>query len=242
MTDPVPARSRAPWYLLGVLTLAYTFSFIDRQILNLLVAPIRRDLALTDFDMSLLQGFAFAIFYTLLGIPLGRLADRTDRRRLVAAGIALWSIMTVVCGAARTYGQLFVARIGVGVGEAALSPAAYSLIADSFPRERLGRAASIYNFGVHFGSALALIVGGAIVQQVSGPGLIDLPLIGQIHRWQIVFWAVGLPGLLVALLALTIREPARAPRKESEQTSFREVVAHIADRRGFYAAHFIGFS
>ena len=119
-----------PWFVVGVLMVAYVFSFVDRQILNLLVAPIRRDLGISDTQMSLLMGFSFAIFYTILGIPLGRLADRWNRRGLIAAGVVVWSLMTALCGLAQTYLQLFLYRIGVGVGEATLSPAAYSMIAD----------------------------------------------------------------------------------------------------------------
>ena len=137
---PAATSSRSAWYIVAVLTLAYTFSYVDRSILGLMVGPIREDLQISDTEFSLLAGLAFALFYTLLGIPIARLADRTNRRNLIAAGIALWSLMTAVCGLARSFGQLFVARVGVGVGEAALSPAAYSMIADLFPKERLGRA------------------------------------------------------------------------------------------------------
>jgi len=127
-----PASMAYAWTVVAILMVAYVFSFIDRQILNLLVGPIRRDLGISDTQMSLLMGFSFAIFYSLLGIPLGRLADSRSRRGLITAGIVFWSLMTALCGSARSYLQLFLYRIGVGVGEAALSPAAYSLIADYF--------------------------------------------------------------------------------------------------------------
>ena len=128
--------SRRSWYVVGVLTVAYTFSYIDRSVLGLMVGPIRAELGISDTQFSLLQGFAFAIFYTLLGIPIAWLADRASRRNIISAGIAVWSLTTALCGLARTFGAMFVARVGVGVGEAALSPAAYSMIADLFPREK----------------------------------------------------------------------------------------------------------
>ena len=132
--DPYPPQGYA-WYVVGVLTFVYIFSFIDRQILNLLVRPIRRDLGITDFQMSLLMGFSFALFYTFFGIPLGRLADSRSRRTIIAVGFAVWSLMTAGCGLARNFVQMLLLRVGVGVGEAALSPAAYSIITDYFPSQ-----------------------------------------------------------------------------------------------------------
>ena len=146
MTPVVAHASRTStsycWYVLVVLTVAYTISFIDRQILALMIGPIRKDLGISDTEVSLLIGLAFALFYTLLGIPIGRLADRFSRRAIIATGIFFWCTMTAACGMAHNYGQLFVARIGVGVGEAALSPSALSLISDYFPQETRGRAVS----------------------------------------------------------------------------------------------------
>ena len=159
---PAPAA----WYTVGLLFVAYTFSFVDRFILTLLIEPIKQDFNLSDTGVSLLVGFAFVIFYTFLGIPIGRLADRVNRRNLIVAGITLWSCMTALCGMARGFGSLFVARVGVGVGEAALSPAAYSMIADLFPPKKLGRALSVYTAGAFVGVGLALIVGGLVVQSV----------------------------------------------------------------------------
>jgi len=132
---PSPVYS---WYVVVVLTVAYMFSFLDRQILALLIEPIRQDLEITDFQISLLLGLAFGIFYTALGIPIGRLADRRSRRGIIAVGVTIWCLMTAACGLARNFSQLFLARIGVGVGEATLNPSAYSLISDYFPRQRRG--------------------------------------------------------------------------------------------------------
>ena len=133
-----PSNLRYAWYVVAVLMLAYISSFIDRQVLTLLVKPLKRDFGVTDTQVGLLIGFSFAIFYTFLGIPIGRMADRKSRKRIIVYGIAIWSLMTAVCGITGTYNQLFLARIGVGIGEAALSPAAYSLITDLFPRHKLG--------------------------------------------------------------------------------------------------------
>jgi MFS family permease len=166
---PVAGKEAYPpvgysWYVVGILTVAYVFSFIDRQILNLLVGPIRRDLQISDTEMSLLMGFSFAVFYTFFGIPLGRLADTRSRRALITGGIVLWSLMTAACGLARNFVHFLLLRMGVGVGEAALSPSAYSLIADYFPRENRATALSVYSMGIYIGSGLAYLLGGLVVK------------------------------------------------------------------------------
>jgi MFS family permease len=186
---------RYAWYVAVVLMLCNTLSFIDRQILGLLVTPIKLDLGVSDTRIGLLQGLAFGIFYTVLGMPMGRIVDRGNRRNLVVAGITLWSFMTAACAGARGFWTLFLARMGVGVGEATLSPSAFSLLSDYFPKERLGRALSIFSMGVFFGSGLALIAGGLVI--------------GAVGSWRLTFLIVGFPGLLAGLLALTIREPER---------------------------------
>jgi MFS family permease len=234
---------------------AYTLSFVDRFVIALLIAPIKSDLALTDTQIGLLSGIAFAIFYTTLGIPIGRLADRLDRRRIISIGILLWSLLTAACGLARGFWQLFAARVGVGVGEAALSPAAFSLIADSFPTERLGRALSVYSAGVYIGSGLAFIIGGGVIQLVADVPDISLPLIGAIHTWQLTFILVGLPGLLIAAWVFTIREPGRRGltlgtggepgtrgRNLPIAVPIREVLRFIGTRWRAYGAHFLGFA
>ena len=157
-TSPESPRSAYPWYVVFVLTLAYVSSFIDRQTLFLMVSLVRRDLGIGDFEMSLLMGLSFALFYSFLGLPIGRLADQRSRRGIIAWGIALWSLMTAACGLAGNYLQLFLARVGVGIGEAALSPPAYSLLADYFPRHRLGTALSVYSLGIFLGSGISLML------------------------------------------------------------------------------------
>jgi MFS family permease len=232
------------WYVVGVLTLAYISSFIDRQILALLVGPIRRDLQITDTQMSLLMGLSFALFYTVLGLPIGRLADARSRRGIIAAGIALWSAMTALCGVARNYAQLLLARIGVGVGEAALSPPAYSLIADYFPRRRLATALSIYSMGIYIGSGLALLLGGAILGAVSTEGTRQVPLVGRVYPWQTVFFFVGLPGLIIALLMFTVREVPRRNLLHSGKAGvpFRDVAHFIGKNWRVYVPHNVGFA
>ena len=211
----------------------YTLSFIDRQILSLLVAPIKRDLALSDTRIGLLQGLAFALFYTLFGLPLGRVADSGNRRTLISLGVLFWSVATAVCAGARSFGSLFLARMGVGMGEAALAPGAFSFITDSFPKERLGSALSVYSMGVFLGSGLALIVGGAVIDFTAHISAIDLPLLGTVASWRFTFLLVGAPGLLTALWVSTLREPARKnqllggdgrPSKLSVQQVFAQVL------------------
>jgi MFS family permease len=205
-----PKRNIYTAYLIIILLLAYTFSFIDRQILSLLVEPMKRDLDITDTQMSLLQGLSFALFYTLMGLPLGRMADSKSRRGIIAWSIFTWSLMTAACGLAKNYWHLFFARMGVGVGEAGLSPAAYSLIADSVEKKHLAKAIGIYTMGIYLGGGLALIVGGLVIQWASEFSSITLPLIGEIYTWQAVFLAVGLPGLLLVPLLFTLKEPKRS--------------------------------
>lgn len=231
------------WYVVAVLMLAYTLSFIDRQILSLMVGPIRSDLGISDTGFSLLSGFAFALFYTLMGIPLGRYADNHNRRNLIVAGIVFWSMMTAVCGLARQFWQLFLARMCVGVGEAALSPAAYSLITDYFPRRLLGRAISLYGAGIYIGAGLAYIVGGIVIELVANAPPVTLPVFGTLRAWQLVFFIVGLPGVLVALVTLTIREPARTGVAAAEdKISFRDVLLYMARRRNTFLPYIFGIS
>jgi len=218
---------RYAWYVVVVLTIAYVVSFIDRQIMSFLVAPIRRDLEISDTQISLLMGLSFAIFYTLFGIPLGRLADTRSRRGIISIGIAFWSLMTVACGLTRRFWELALTRMGVGVGEAALSPAAYSLIADYFPPNRRATAMSVYSMGIYVGSGLSFILGGWVAGKVAGQESVVLPLLGAMRSWQVVFVAVGLPGLLVALLLLTIREPVR--RGPSQSGKLAAAPATIAE-------------
>ncbi|GAA6154574.1 MFS transporter [Pyruvatibacter sp. HU-CL02332] len=248
---PYPSRMYA-WYVVGVLVLAYTFSFIDRQILSLLVVPIRRDLEISDTEMSLLIGFAFALFYTICGLPIGRAVDVQHRVRIIAIGIAFWSVMTALCGVAKTYWQLFLFRMGVGVGEAALSPAAYSILADYFPPDKRGAALGVYGMGVYIGAGLALVIGGIVVSAVSGVEHTILPIVGEVYAWQVVFFVVGLPGLIVALWALTLKEPIRRGHvrksvdadgnEKVESVPVKDVVAYMSDNARTLFSHHVGYA
>ena len=197
------------WYVVLVLTAIYMLSFVDRSILSLLVPQIEKDLGIRDTEIGLLGGPAFALFYTFMGLPLGRMVDSVNRSRLVSVCVVVWSCFTTLCSAAKSFGALFLARVGVGVGEAGLGPAAYSLIADYFPREKMGAAISVYYMGLFFGTSLAQLVGGVTVQALSRTPLVTVPVLGSIASWRVTFLIVGLPGALFALLALTIREPLR---------------------------------
>lgn len=195
------------WYVLGVLVLVYILNFIDRQILSILAVDIKRDLSLTDGQLGFLGGAAFAVFYALFGVPLGRLADRWNRVRLLTIGLVLWSTMTAVSGLARSYVSLSLARMGVGVGEATASPTAYSLISDYFPSRQRATALAIYSSGLYLGSGVSLLI-GAKISQVWDAAYPDGG-IGGLVGWQAAFLAVGMPGLLLALWVASVREPAR---------------------------------
>ena len=201
---PAPAVA---WSTLGILFLAYVSSFVDRMIIGLLVEPIKRDFQISDTQVSLLLGLSFAIFYCVVALPIGRLVDIWSRKKIITVGITLWSLMTALCGLAQNYAQLFLARVGVGVGEASLAPAAYSILADTFPPRKLGLAMGIFNMGTAVGAGLALIIGGTIISFVTGEneGTISLFGIEFLSGWQWVFILVGLPGLLIAVLtSLTV--------------------------------------
>jgi MFS family permease len=241
---PSPAYA---WYVVAILTIAYIFSFIDRQIINLMVGPIQRDLQIDDVQISLLMGFSFAIFYTLFGIPLGRLADTQSRRSIISLGIAFWSLMTAGCGLTKKFWDLALMRMGVGVGEAALSPAAYSLIADYFPPNRRSTAMSVYSMGIYIGSGLAMILGGMVVKFVSAQESFDMPVVGAVRNWQLVFFVVGLPGLLVALLLLTVQEPIRRSSIQTGNDSarpatIRETLAYVFDNKATFVCLNLGIA
>lgn len=198
-------------YVVAVLFLAYMFAYLDRQVIGLLTPALKASLSLSDVQVSLLHGLAFVSVFALAGLPLGHLIDRADRRRIIAIGIAFWSLATVACGLAQTFWQLFAARLAVGLGEACLAPAAVSLVADYFRPEQRGRAMGLVQAGTPIGSALSLLVGGAILSLFAPGGAMADRLPSGVEPWQAVFLAVGAPGLLVALLAWSLREP---PRRE----------------------------
>lgn len=234
-------------YALGVLTIAYIFSYVDRQILSLLVEPIRADLQISDFQMGLLQGMAFALFYTILGLPLGRLADRFSRKMIVGIGAFCWSIMTAACGLSKSFTTLFVTRMGVGIGEAGLSPAAYSMLSDFYPPHRVARAMAIYTMGITVGGGLAYLVGGLVIGIISEAGPVNLPIVGILAPWQMTFLVVGLPGLLLVPLVYFMKEPPRRGRLKTDGVavnvvSFKQVLKFVLENKRIFFAIFFGTS
>jgi len=226
-----------------LLFLANTMAFVDRQALALLVQPIKRDLQVSDTAMSMLYGLSFTLFYVLVGIPIARLADRSNRRTIIAVSVLVWSVATATCGLARSYTALFAARIGVGAGEAGLSPAAYSLLADYFPKERLATAMGVYTMGTYVGGALALLIGGLVSTLVPPSAVVVVPLIGAIKGWQLIFLALGGPGLLLAAAMRLIREPVRRGTGVDVQVApLSAFFAYIGRRKQAYLGIGIGFA
>ena len=242
---PTAARESSlsyAWYVVGVLTLIYAVSFVDRQIFSLIVGPLRRDLHISDTQVSLLIGFSFAVFYTFFGILIGRLTDLYSRRAIIAIGLFLWSALTTGCGLARTFPEMLSLRMGVGVGEAALSPAAYSLITDYFPRQRLATAISVYSMGIYVGSGLSYLLGGLVLRFASTQAIWNVPLLGAIRPWQLIFLTIGLPGIALVPLLLTVREPASNRANRTRQThTIGRVFAYIFENRRTFLLHNIGF-
>jgi MFS family permease len=224
-------ESRNARYVLAVLVVVYVFNFLDRQIVSILAERIKADLGTTDAQMGFLYGTAFAVFYAIFGIPLGRLADIWDRRRLISIGLAFWSVMTALSGFARSFGELAAARIGVGVGEASATPAAFSMLSDSFPPARRATVLAIYSSGIYLGAGLGLGLGGLIVERwdhLFPPGSAPLGLRG----WQAAFFAVGLPGLILSAWVATLREPVRGamdgiPPPPRHPHPFRELAREL---------------
>jgi MFS family permease len=226
-------------FVVGLLSLAYLLAMVDRLVFSLLVEPIKIDLHLSDAQVGALAGLAFGLFYTLMGIPIGRLADRAHRPALIAAAVLLWSTATMACGLASSFTRLFATRVLVGVGEAGISPAAYSLIADVVPRQRLGRALSVYMLGTVVGLGVAWIAGGQLLQWLGGEAL-HVPVFGTLSPWQMVFVLVGLPGLLVGPAVLLLHEPSR--RGMTQRSSLGDVLQQLRRNPGVYGTHFLGMA
>lgn len=231
------------WYVVIVLALANAVSFIDRLILTLLVPALKAEFALSDTKISLLQGFAFALFYSVMGLPIARWADAHSRKWLITVGVAFWSLMTAVCGLAKGFWSLFAARVGVGVGEATLSPSAYSMMSDYFPPQRLALPVGVFSAGVSAGMGLAFIAGAAAIQAVAAMGTVDLPLIGPIGGWRLVFVLVGSIGIVVIALMLTVKEPPRQVDVNDSRESIpvREVLAYFVENWRIYTLTMVGY-
>lgn len=208
---PWPSLARS-WWVMAVFFVAAILYYTDRFILNLLIDPIRADLHISDTQISLLQGLAFALVYAFAGLPFGRLADVLPRKAVIITGVLLWSAATVACGFAHSFGQLFAARVFVGIGEAALAPAAVSMIGDYFPPQRRGAAIGVFLTGMSIGSGMAIVVGGGLLQAANAGWLHGLPIVNAIAPWRAVLVLLGLPGAVIVALMLTVREPVRRDR------------------------------
>lgn len=243
--DPVPpARTGgAATPLILVLLTLYALAYLDRQVITLLIDPISRDLGVTDLEMGFLQGMGFTLFFALAGPFLGWMADRYRRRWIIWGGVSAWSLCTLACGLADSYGELLLARFGVGAGEAALLPAAYSMISDAVDKTRLSLALAVFSLGAIAGGALSFALGGGIIALASQFDGLVLPLVGTVAPWQLVFLAIGSAGLPMATLVFLIREPERQRRPNIMNAAGADTgLAHLRRHWRFYALHFAGFS
>jgi MFS family permease len=238
---------RYAWYVAGLLTLTQIVSYIDRFLPSLLIQPIKNDLGLTDFQVGLLLGPAFGIFYVFVGVPIGWLADRRSRRTLLSIGISIWCAMTAAAGLVRGFWPLFVARLGVGLGEATVAPCSISLISDYFPRAKRNRALSLFMAGTFLGAGSAFLFGGPVVHWIGSLPPIQLPNIGTLATWQMSFLIIGVPGFALALLMYTIREPIRQDQVVSGldadpagRASLRAALVFIRARWQAFGALFVG--
>jgi len=224
------------WYGLVCLLLCYFMFYVDRNILTLLVAPVRRDLGINDTQMGVLQGISFSLFYGLMGIPFGWLADRINRRNLLIFGIAIWGLSTIASGFTTTFTQLVITRMGLGLGEASLLPAAYSLISDYFPKAQRGRAVGAFGIGGFGGIGLSYIIGGAVLASFRGVDTVNLPLVGPTSLWHAAFIVVGCGTLVLAVLVSTVHEaPRHASRLQPSDGSQATFLQHLRKHGGSFA-------
>lgn len=235
---PSPARG---WWLVAVLSMAYILSYLDRIVINLLVDPIQTAFQIGDTEFGALQGLAFGLFYTLLAIPIGRMADTGPRRPIIAIGVAVFGVFTMLSGLSYSYAVLFLTRVGVGAGEASVSPTAYSLISDSFPPERLGRAIAVFTMNAFLGIGLAYLIGGGVIAWLEARGPVSFGPVQDLEPWRLTFLLVGAPALLVAPLIYTCMEPARRGAS-ARAPAIREVFQAVIDRRKALFWLFAGFA
>lgn len=239
LSDGYPSGKSA-WFLVAMLTAAYVLSYVDRSIIGLLIEPIKADLNLTDEDIGYILGPAFALIYVGAGLPLGWLVDRKRRTWIVAFGVVVWSFATAVSGLARNFWQLFLARMTVGAGEAVLSPAAMSMISDSFPPEKRGKPIAVYTAALSIGAAVASLIGGTVLLWAKTTDDIVVPFLGSLAPWQLTFLAVGLPGLLLAIVFFIIKEPARqiadvSASDEVDGNGFLDAIGYVGRNIGPFA-------
>ncbi|WCT79206.1 spinster family MFS transporter [Novosphingobium humi] len=235
---PYP-RAAYGWCVVLILLVVGITSYLDRYLISLLVEPIKADLGISDTGVSFLQGSAFALFYVAFGLPFGALVDRANRRNILVLGILLWSAMTMACGLAQDYRQLFIARAGVGIGEACLAPAAFSLIADYFPPATRGRAMSVYNMANYLGVGASLLVGGLVLRWLGDAPVTVMPLLGAVRTWKAVFFHVGLPGVALAFIMLVVREAPRMGAAADDKPGFAAFLAHLRGHRAAYLAVYL---
>ena len=233
-------HERLAWYAAFVLALTLLVNFLDRGIVALLVPYIKADLHLSDTQISLIMGFAFVMFYMIAGLPIARYADFGNRRNLIAIGMALWGGATALCGLAGSFAALFAFRVLVGVGEACTGPASFSLLGDYFRPHRLPKAIAFLNFGFIFGNGLAVMIIGTVVTLLAASPTINFPFVGDVRVWQGAFLICGLPGLVVGLLMLTVREPAR--RVQGATPPIRDIARFLGDHLGVYLPLIVGIS
>jgi len=237
VNEPVYPPARYAWYVVGLLTVIHMVAYVDRYILTLLIEPIKASLSLSDLQIGLLIGPAFIIFFVTLGLPLGWLADRKDRSMILGVGIALWSLLTAACGIAKTFPALFMARVGVGVGEASMAPCSVSLIGDYFPRGSRPRAIGLWMMGAPVGAGGTYLLGGQVVEYVMSQPPITLPVIGELFAWQSAFFIVGFPGLILAALMIwAVREPVR--QSAARATAGGVAGPGIRETIDYFIAHF----
>lgn len=235
-----PKASAHSWWAVWIILLAFILSYADRSIVALLVGPIKRDLVLSDTEISLLTGFAFVICYVGLALPFAAISDRRSRRAIIVWAITTWSAFTAACGFSTTYWQLFLARMGVGAGESLTTPAAYSLVADLFPKEQRGYAYGIFSLANYVGAGLAYVAGGVLLTWFNA----NRPLIAPFDSfasWQLVFLALAVPGFLVAPLLLTVPEPRMRLQVKPTPSTYKELFAYLRQNAKLFSGLFIAF-
>jgi MFS transporter, Spinster family, sphingosine-1-phosphate transporter len=233
--DPYGGKLAKQWWLVFVLTLAATLGAMDRQIMQLLLVPIKTDLGLTDTQISLLYGLAFSLANVLFLLPAGYFADKVNRRRLLLAGVAVWSLMTAACGFATNYIAMFLARAGVGFGESVIQPTGVSMLRSAVPHQRRGRAFAVYAMAIMLGTALALLIGGALLHALEDGALDGVPVLGGLKPWQSVLILLGLVGFPLLLLVAITKEPGRAAPTGQATPSYRQTLSYLnANRDIFY--------
>lgn len=239
--DAFPAATTA-WISTLLLMLLFAMAYLDRQVISLMVKPISAEFGIGDFEISLLQGFAFALLYALCGLPLGMAVDRYPRRYIIMGGVLVWSLAAMSCGMAQSFNQMLLARIFVGAGEAALSPAAYAILAELFPRRKLTFALAVFMLGALIGSEASLALGGTILHFAANG--VTLPLLGELPAWRFAFLVTGAPGLLLAFLALAIHEPARIrPKADGGRSGgWSEVLRFVGQHKRFFLVQMLGFA